>query len=173
MVSSDRTRGNGQKLKHGTFHLNLRKYFFTMRMIEHWHRLLGAVMKSLSLETYSKTIWTWSREICSRRLCLNRSIEHMTQLQPTSDFIKILVEAICYFFLRDQLPLINSSIWLVALWVRCSLWLPGVIFLSWNFYDLKLHSCWRGLAYIRQPYGMAAKEINVFQVTGGQVTQRT
>jgi len=52
VVPSDRTRGNGHKLKQRKFHLNTRKNFFTLRVTKAWTRLPRGAVKSPSLEIF-------------------------------------------------------------------------------------------------------------------------
>jgi len=51
-AGSERTRGNGFKLKEGRFRLDSRKKFFTMRVVKHWHRLPRKIGDAPSLETF-------------------------------------------------------------------------------------------------------------------------
>ncbi|PKU43319.1 hypothetical protein llap_6377 [Limosa lapponica baueri] len=48
----DKTMGNDFKLKEGRFRLDIKKKFFTMKVVKHWNRLPREMVEAPSLETF-------------------------------------------------------------------------------------------------------------------------
>ena len=118
---------NGAKLPQGRFRLDIRKHFFTKRVVKHWSSLPRKVVEVPSLSVFNRHL----------NNALNHRITEWYTLEGTS--VGHLVQPSCRsrVITRAHFSSLSRSFWMASLRSVCQLH-----YSAWCWSALKWSGCW-------------------------------